>query len=444
MTTNWENIFKESSALLFKGLNSDETLNINFSAEETTFIRFNGGKVRQGTEVEQGEVSLELIKGSKKTNLSVPVSLDLRQNDTLLTNALEYLQKEIITLADDPYVVQPQNGGESRTVLNGELPEATSFVELIKESTQGIDLAGYLSSGKNMRGNANSLGQNHWFESESFNFDYSLYTAKEKAVKGEYAGSNFTKDGLLASLEVSKTALSVMDREQVELKPGKYRVYLAPSAVNEIAGLLGWHAMSGGAYKRGESPLADLYDGKKSFSDKVSMKENFKLGLSPRFNEWGEVAKEEISLITKGKMDTLLVSKETEKEYGLTSNQASGFEGPRALEINTGDLKRDDVYSTLKDGLYISNLHYLNWSDKNKGRITGMTRFGCLKVENGEVVGPIKDLRFDETLYQIFGEAVESVTDFSDVMMEAGTYGSRSLGGSKLPGLLLKEFTFTL
>ena len=81
MKSNWENIFKESSALLFKGLNSGETLNINFSAEETTFIRFNGGKVRQGTEVEQGEVSLELIKGSKKTKLSVPVSLDLSQND---------------------------------------------------------------------------------------------------------------------------------------------------------------------------------------------------------------------------------------------------------------------------------------------------------------------------------------------------------------------------
>lgn len=444
MSQPWEKIFNESSALLFKGLAGDETLNINFSAEETTFIRFNAGKVRQGTEIEQGEISLELIKGSKKAELNLPVSLDSKQNEESLTTALAHLQKEVATLADDPYIVHPENGGESRTALTGELPKASDFVSLIKESTQGIDLAGYLSMGSNMRGNANSLGQKHWFESQSFNFDYSLYTAKEKAVKGEYAGSNFTKDGLLASLDISKKALSVMDREQVELKPGKYRVFLAPAALNEIAGLLGWHAMSGGAYKRGDCPLADLYEGKASFHDSITMKENFNLGLSPRFNEWGEVAKETIPLVTKGKMDSLLVSKETEKEYGLKSNQASGFEGPRALEIETGDLKREDVFAKLGDGIYLSNLHYLNWSDKNKGRMTGMTRFGCLKVENGEVVGPIKDLRFDETLYQIFGAAVESVTDFSEVMMETGTYGSRSLGGAKLPGLLLKEFTFTL
>lgn len=442
--SNWENIFKESQALLFKGLKGEETLNLNFSAEETSFVRFNGGKVRQGTEVVQGTLSMELINGSKKAGLEVPLSLNKEQNSGVLQNVLASLQNEVETLADDPYITHPENGGESRTVLEGELPEAAAFVELIKEATVGIDLAGYLTTGKVMRGNANSLGQNHWFESDSFFFDYSLYTAKEKAVKGEYAGSSFSKEGLLNSLEMTKKALSVMDREQVELKPGKYRVYLAPAALNEVAGLLGWHAMSGGAYKRGDCPLADLYEGKKSFSEKISMKENFKLGLSPRFNGWGEVSKEVIPLVTKGKMDTLLISKETEKEYGLKSNQASGGEDPRALDIETGDLKREDILKTLEDGLYISNLHYLNWSDKNKGRITGMTRFGCLKVEKGEIVGPIKDLRFDETLYQIFGEAVESVTDFSEVMMHTGTYGSRSLGGYRLPGLMLKEFTFTL
>ena len=66
------------------------------------------------------------------------------------------------------------------------------------------------------------------------------------------------------------------------------------------------------------------------------------------------------------------------------------------------------------------------------------------EVENGEVVGPIKDLRFDETLYQIFGEGVEEVTDFSETIMETETYDSRSIGGSKLPGLMVKDFSFTL
>jgi predicted Zn-dependent protease len=73
-----------------------------------------------------------------------------------------------------------------------------------------------------------------------------------------------------------------------------------------------------------------------------------------------------------------------------------------------------------------------------------MTRFGCLWIENGEVVGPIKDLRFDETLYHIFGSGLKALTDFSEVMMETGTYSGRSLGGAKLPGMVVEGFKFTL
>ena len=102
-------------------------------------------------------------------------------------------------------------------------------------------------------------------------------------------------------------ALKVMDRPQVEVKPGEYKVYLAPAATHEIVDMLGWHALSGGAYKRGECPLADLYDGKRDFSPLMTLKENFNLGLTPAFNGWGEVSDLELPLVTKGKMDNFLV-----------------------------------------------------------------------------------------------------------------------------------------
>ena len=444
MSEKWEKIFNKTATELFELLDSEEVLTLNFSGEETNFVRLNNGFVRQATNVEQGKITLELVRGKKKASLTSSLSLDFEESLAKLKEDLNSLKKEVVILEDDPYTVTPTNGGQSRTIVTGELPTAEKFISLIKDETDGLDLAGYLSMGTILRGNSNSLGQNHWFETTNFNFDYSLYTAKEKAIKGEYAGNFFDKEDLYASLAESKAALRVMDIEQIELEPGNYRVYLTPSALNEIAGLLGWHALSGGAYKKGECPLADLYEGKKSFSEKISMKENFGLGLSPKFNEWGEVSEEEVVLISKGKLKTLLVSKETEKEFGLTSNKATGFEGPRSLELEEGELKREDILESLKDGIYISNLHYLNWSDKNNGRITGMTRFGCLKVEDGKVVGPIKDLRFDETLYNIFGSECESVTNFSEMIMSNGTYDQRDLGGNKLPGLLLKSFKFTL
>ncbi len=53
----------------------------------------------------------------------------------------------------------------------------------------GVDLVGIWASGQIFRGNANSAGQKHWFETETFSLDYSIVTPDHKMVKGTYAGT---------------------------------------------------------------------------------------------------------------------------------------------------------------------------------------------------------------------------------------------------------------
>jgi predicted Zn-dependent protease len=443
-TNNWEDVFNKASEYSFSLLREGDVLNLNFNAEETDFVRLNKSKVRQVSTVEQASLDMDLLCGDKKASLSIDLSIDEASNIELLRGHLTNLQREVDSLPADPFITPLTNEGTSRVINEGMVPSVDEFVDLLGGLMAQVDLAGYLTSGSSFRGNANSLGQKHWFASTSFFFDYSLYTAKEKAIKGSYAGSHFDRAEFDIKMKESISSLAEMDKEQKVIAPGKYRVYLAPSAVSEISGMMGWHALSGGAYKRGECPLSELYEGKKELNEKFNLSEDFSLGLSPRFNDLGEVAAEKISLVTKGKMDDLLVSRSTEKEYGLKSNQATDSEGPRSLSIDEGDLKREDILKELGTGLYLSDLHYLNWSDKQKARLTGMTRFGCLWVEDGKVVGPIKDLRFDETLYQVFGEGLKAVTEFSDVQMTTGTYGNRSIGGSRNPGMIVENFSFTL
>ncbi|MDF5731014.1 MAG: metallopeptidase TldD-related protein, partial [Rhizonema sp. PD38] len=102
------------------------------------------------------------------------------------------------------------------------------------------------------------------------------------------------------------------------------------------------------------------------------------------------------------------------------------------------------ILPTLDTGLYVSNLHYLNWSDRPTGRITGMTRYACFWVENGEIISPIENLRFDESLYRFWGENLLELTNFQEFIPEVATYKSRQLGGSMVPGMLVKDFTYTL
>ena len=64
-----------------------------------------------------------------------------------------------------------------------------------------------------------------------------------------------------------------------------------------------------------------------------------------------------------------------------------------------GDRSEQELITELSPGLYISDLHYLNWSNKKNASITGMTRYGCYFVDENGHRSPIKDMRFNMSLY---------------------------------------------
>jgi predicted Zn-dependent protease len=198
------------------------------------------------------------------------------------------------------------------------------------------------------------------------------------------------------------------------------------------------------AHKKGVGSLKQLWEGTRTLSNLFTLSEDFSLGLVPRFNDAGEVAASHLSLIEQGSFKNFLISSRTANEYNLVTNFSSEGEGMRSPIINTGNLSQQDILKELNTGLYISDLHYLNWSDRETSRVTGMTRYACFWVENGEIIAPIQDLRFDESFYNIFGDALVDLTDFSEITPETNTYSERSIGGVKTPGILLSQFTFTL
>jgi predicted Zn-dependent protease len=194
----------------------------------------------------------------------------------------------------------------------------------------------------------------------------------------------------------------------------------------------------------GSSALLKLRTGEKSLSTLFNLKENFSKGTVPRFNELGVIAPEELAVIASGKLVNPLVSAKTAKEYNQIANGASNGEYMRSPEIGVGTLKQSEILSRLGTGLYLSNLHYLNWSDRSNGRITGMTRYACFWVEDGEIIAPIENLRFDDSIYDFLNQNLEAFTDFQEFIPNTDTYGSRSLGGILASGMLVKNFTFTL
>lgn len=428
---------------LFSNLNSDEVLNINLHAEDSIFVRFNANKIRQNTQIEQRDLSLTLQKNNRTAHIQFSITGDLEVDKKRGLEWLSWSRQECTLLPVDPYLVAFKNNGTSSETHKGHLLSPQDIMNAISVPAQGADLAGLYCAGPLISANRNSLGQNHWFANENFFMDYSLYMG-DKAVKSVYAGRSWQQSQFEHNLQHSRSQLELMSRPKKTLSPGSYRVYLAPGATAELANMFSWGAFSYQAYKQGNSPLTKLANKEKIFSSLLNIRQNFELGLTHRFNSLGELAPVKMDLIEKGELKNFMVSTRSAKEYGVESNFADQWESPRCLEIANGSLSQESILKTLGTGLYLSNLHYLNWSDIPTARVTGMTRYACFWVEEGQIVAPISDMRFDESLYDCLGENLEAITDFSEVDPELSTYESRSFGGKRLPGLLINNFKFTL
>ena len=145
-----------------------------------------------------------------------------------------------------------------------------------------------------------------------------------------------------------------------------------------------------------------------------------------------------------GKLGDALVSPRSAKEYSLTTNAANGRESPESLDLAPGRLAQDEILQALERGLYISNLWYLNYSDRPAGRITGMTRFATFWVEGGRIVAPLSPMRFDDSIYRMLGGNLLELTRERELLLDSSTYGERSTSSARLPGALLRSLKLTL
>jgi len=208
--------------------------------------------------------------------------------------------------------------------------------------------------------------------------------------------------------------------------------------------MFSWNGLSEGAIRRGQSAFLKMKKEEQSLSPCFSLNEDFSTGLTPMFNDDGELAPKKLPLINNGMLKNTLINSRTAKEYNIESNFAGGWEGLRAPVMNIGDLDENNISKEIETGVFLNNLHYLNWSDNIGGRITGMTRYACFWVEDGEIVAPIENMRFDDTIYNIFGKNLESVSNKAQFIPDTGTYSGRSFGGTNCPGILLNSFSLTL
>lgn len=415
-----------------------------WAAESTDFIRFNHAQVRQATHVSQRYGTLTVVAGQRQVTTRVSLSGNTAADATTLMEERARLIDELPLVPEDAFLQLPQEVNSTGRDAAGRLPQAREVIDAVATHAADADLVGFYAGGPIERGFADSRGQRNWHSVESFNFEWCLYRSGDQAVKSSYAGSHWDEAAFASRMSSAREQLSMLSLPVKTLAPGAYRAYFSPVAVADLLATLSWGGFGHKDVQTGVSTLIRAHRGQARFNPVLTLVEAAAEGIAPAFQADGFVKPASIDLVRDGVIAGTLVSPRTAQEYGVRATGANGYESPESLVMAAGTLAPGDVLAALDTGVYVSHLHYLNYSDRQACRMTGMTRFACFWVERGRIVAPISVMRFDDSLLRMFGEGLVALTQNAELTPDTATYEERALRGVTAPGAIVEGFRFTL
>lgn len=418
-----------------------ETVLLRVRGEASDFIRYNATRVRQAGHVRQARLGLTLIDGRRQASAALDLSAVMDTDVLTARRMLDDLRDQIALMPEDPFLNFATGNETTQRSESAHLPTAGDAGDAIAAAFDGLDLTGIWACGETFAGFANSAGQRNWHAVGTFNFDWSVHR-NGQSVKRSLAGPVFDAGAVKHQAEDAARTLELLSRTPKVLAPGRYRAYFAPEALAELLGLVAYGGFGLKSHQSGRSPLSKLKNGGARLDARVSLDEDTASGFAPVFTGEGFIKPARVPLIEAGRFGQCLVDARSAREFDRPVNAAG--EAPLSLCMAPGTLAGDEVLEALGTGLYVSNVWYCNFSDRNDCRITGMTRFACLWVENGIPRGPVEPMRFDDTLYRILGDRLVDLSADRRLMLDPDTYEGRSFASMRLPGALVDGLALAL
>jgi predicted Zn-dependent protease len=242
-----------------------------------------------------------------------------------------------------------------------------------------------------------------------------------------------------AAIGEEAAASTVRMRDPVELPAGDYPVVLGEFAVVDIADMLGWLGFSALAV---EEERSFFEVGKRVGSDLVTLIDDAAdpLGTPASFDYEG-VPKQRVPLIEAGICREVVHDAQTAQRVGREST-GHGLPAPNPwgpfplhLSLAPGETSRDELIGGLGRGLLVTRFHYTNVVHPKQAVITGMTRDGLFLVEDGQIVAPVRNLRFTQS----YLDAIAGVEAVSTERRSLEGF----LGTAIVPAMRIASFSFT-
>jgi PmbA protein len=415
--------------------------------ERSGLARFAASAVHQPTLVEDASVTIRVVRDGKVGAVSTN-----RLDDDGLRAAARRAGEAAASGRPDPSfpglappaaVPDVQGWDEETDALDPGAIAAHAWTAI--EAAAPLELYGYFTSGLTELAVASSTG---------VSVSQAMTDATVLALAADETRSGFAEasawrvgelDPAATAREAAETAARTKDAGGLE--PGTYRAVLSPYAFGELLLYFGYSSLGALALLEGRSFLTGRL-GERVFDERLTLADHGQdpRGLPKAFDFEG-VPKQRVALVEAGVARDVVWDRRTARREGREStghalDATSQAHGPLPfnLSVEPGDATVEQLADLVGDGIYVTRLHYVNIVDAREGLLTGMTRDGTFRIENGNVTRPLVNLRFTTSVPALL-ERLPGLGAEATLVNGSDFYDARYPFGTLVPPVATERFT---
>lgn len=356
--------------------------------------------------------------------------------------------EELAQLApENPEFMEPlpqQEYGESKTYVEAtaritpEYRAQAAANSINPAAAKDVTAAGYLEDSNGFSSMMNSKGLFAYNKSTGVTFTVTMRT--NDGTGSGWVIRDFNDVNKLDTVEASNIAINkaIQSRNAKAIEPGKYTVILEPAASAELLRnmLFGMNARTA---DEGRSFMSKKGGGTK-LGEKI-MDERVTLYTDPWNDEvpaapWtgdGQ-ARKRMDIIKNGVVSNLFYDR-----YWASQKNVSPVPFPGNAIMEGGTASVEDMIKDTKRGILVTRFWYIRSVDQQTQLYTGLTRDSTFYIENGKIMYPVKNFRFNESPVIMLNN-LETLGKQVRVSVDGGPGGGANF---LIPYMKIRDFTFT-
>jgi len=392
---------EEAQTILKKvlGFSKADECEVGLSGSEGGNIRY----ARNGVSTAGDISTLGLAVTSTFGKKSATSTIDQFDDQSLQTVVKR--SEELARLAPENPEYMPLQGPQ-------EFPEGVGYVqataaitpdtraEAVAKSIQvckaaNLQAAGFLENTTGFNAIMNSKGL--FAYNKDTDVIFSVTTRNAEGTASGYAARGFNDISKLDTSTATKIAAAKANGSKgaKAIEPGKYTVILEPVAATYM--LENMFRFDARQADEGRSflskPGGGTRLGEKLMDEKVTIySDPFNPELpAATWNREGDKL-EKTMWIDKGVVKNLSYSR-----YWAEKKGVKPMPGPANIIMEGGTASVEDLIKSTERGILVSRLWYIRMVDPQTLLLTGLTRDGTFYIENGKIMYPVKNFRFNES-----------------------------------------------